>query len=270
MDPTYPTTRRPSRVPILAGVGLAIVALVAVGLGVTMTAGGTPPGAPVPGIGAAPAGATLAPTPGTAPSTAPRMAADPGSAGGPVPSASWVAATAAATGIPAPAVRAYGAAQLREPAGCGLGWTTLAGIGWVESHHGTIGNRTLGEDGRSSRPILGPALDGRDGRAAISSAPGSRSSPGARRWDRAIGPLQFLPSTWVKYAADGDGDGTADPNDLDDAALAATDYLCADGYDLSTGAGWAAAVFAYNHSQAYVNRVYAAATAYADRASSGS
>ncbi|HEU5035385.1 MAG TPA: lytic murein transglycosylase [Nocardioides sp.] len=176
----------------------------------------------------------------------------------------WVSATATRAGIPAPAVRAYANAQLAEPRGCDVGWTTLAGIGWVESHHGTIGGRTLGGDGRSSTPILGPALDGRRF-AAIRATRASTAWHGDPRWDHAVGPLQFIPSTWETWGADGDGDGTADPNDLDDAAYTAVRYLCADGHDLTTGAGWADAVFSYNHDQSYVDSVYAAAKAYADR-----
>ncbi|ABL80445.1 MULTISPECIES: lytic transglycosylase domain-containing protein [unclassified Nocardioides] len=177
----------------------------------------------------------------------------------------WVADTAARAGIPAPAVRAYANAQLAEPAGCEVGWTTLAGIGWVESHHGTIDGRTLGEDGRSSTPILGPALNGRGEVAAIPATPESSAWHGDPSWDHAVGPLQFIPSTWATWGADGDGDGTADPNDLDDAAVTAARYLCADGHDLETGQGWADAVFAYNHAQSYVDAVYAAASAYSDR-----
>jgi membrane-bound lytic murein transglycosylase B len=175
-------------------------------------------------------------------------------------SAAWVARTAAAAGIPAPAVRAYGAATLREAAadpGCHLGWTTLAGIGWVESQHGTLGGARLGVDGRSSRRIDGPVLDGSGDVAAV---PGSTGS-----WERATGPLQFLPSTWARWGSDGDGDGVADPQDLDDAAYAAARYLCASGGDLGTGSGWSAAVFSYNHSTTYVRSVYDAAQAYADR-----
>ncbi|HEY0948951.1 lytic transglycosylase domain-containing protein, partial [Nocardioides sp.] len=177
----------------------------------------------------------------------------------------WVARTAARAGIPGPAVRAYANAQLAEPAGCDVGWTTLAGIGWVESHHGTIDGRTLGEDGHSSTPILGPALDGRGQVAAIPATPQSRAWHGDPAWDHAVGPLQFIPSTWAAWGADGDGDGTADPNDLDDAAYAAVRYLCADGHDLESGQGWADAVFSYNHAQSYVDAVYAAASAYAER-----
>ena len=177
----------------------------------------------------------------------------------------WVTATAAKAGIPEPAVRAYAAAQLAEPTGCDVGWTTLAGIGWVESHHGTIGGRSLGGDGRSSAPILGPALDGRGGFAAIPATPRSTTWHGDPAWDHAVGPLQFIPSTWEAWGADGDRDGAADPNDIDDAAYAAARYLCADGHDLTTATGWTDAVFSYNHAQSYVDAVHAAATTYADR-----
>jgi membrane-bound lytic murein transglycosylase B len=176
----------------------------------------------------------------------------------------WVADTATRAGIPAPALRAYATAQLNEPRGCEVGWTTLAGIGWVESQHGTIGGRTLGDDGRSSTPILGPALDGKDF-AAIRATPQSTAWHGDPTWDHAVGPLQFIPSTWDKWGADGDQDGVADPNDLDDAAYASVLYLCADGHDLTSGAGWADAVFSYNHAQSYVDSVYAAAKSYAER-----
>jgi len=180
---------------------------------------------------------------------------------------SWVAATAARARIPAPALRAYANAQLAEPTGCRVGWTTLAGIGWVESRHGTIGDRGLGLDGRSSTPILGPALNGKAGFAAIPASRESARWHGDRTWDHAVGPLQFIPSTWETWSSDGDGDGIADPNDIDDAAYAAARYLCAGGYDLTSGEGWADAVFSYNHAQSYIDSVYAAATAYADRVS---
>lgn len=177
----------------------------------------------------------------------------------------WVRRTARATGIPAPAVRAYADAQLGRPTGCDIGWTTLAGIGWVESHHGTLGDRTLHPDGRSSPRILGPALDGQGGFAAIPATRETASWHGDPRWDHAVGPLQFIPATWETWGTDGDGDRHADPNDLDDAAAAAVRYLCADGHDLASGSGWADAVFSYNHASAYVAAVRAAATGYAAR-----
>ena len=48
-----------------------------------------------------------------------------------------------------------------------------------------------------------------------------------RRWDRAVGPMQLLPSTWSYVGVDGDGNGKRTPDDLDDAALAVGVYLCA-------------------------------------------
>ncbi len=77
--------------------------------------------------------------------------------------------------------------------------------------------------------------------------------------------MQFIPSTWEQWGTDGDGDGTADPNDIDDAAATAVAYLCADGHDLTSGAGWADAIFGYNHDDTYVDNVHAAASAYAER-----
>ncbi|MDX6372301.1 MAG: hypothetical protein QOD98_1289 [Nocardioidaceae bacterium] len=178
----------------------------------------------------------------------------------------WVRRTAALAGIPEVAVTAYARAVLGAPPSCGVGWTTLAGIGWVESQHGTLGGRSLDASGRPSSPILGPALDGAGPVAAIRSTASIALLHGDPQWDHAVGPLQFLPSTWETWARDGDGDGTADPQDLDDAAAAAAAYLCGTGQDLTTGPGWSAAVYAYNHSSTNVHSVYLAATTYATRA----
>ncbi len=175
----------------------------------------------------------------------------------------WVRRTADAAGIPGPALAAYARASMLAPDRCRIGWTTLAGIGWVESQHGTIGDRLLGEDGHSSTPILGPALDG----GLYAAVPATRDSVrwhGDRQWDHAIGPMQFIPSTWRTWQVDGDGDGLADPNDIDDAALAAANYLCESG-DLTTAGTWSRSILSYNHSTDYVLYVYTAADAYADR-----
>jgi membrane-bound lytic murein transglycosylase B len=180
----------------------------------------------------------------------------------------WAQRIGAATGIPAAAMAAYGTAELRLRAadpGCHLAWNTLAGIGWVESQHGTLGGRTLLADGHSSTPVIGPALDGR-GFAAVRSTPASAAWHGDDTWEHAVGPLQFIGSTWERWAADGDGDGLEDPLDLDDAALAAGRYLCADGHDLATVSGWNAAIHSYNHDRGYVLSVLDAANTYAARA----
>lgn len=176
----------------------------------------------------------------------------------------WVAGTADRAGIPPTALRAYAQATLAAPKGCEIAWNTLAGIGWVESQHGTLDGRVLGDDGHSQPSILGPALDGVD-YAAIPSTRKSQRWHGDPDWDHAVGPLQFIPSTWSRWGRDGDGDGVEDPNDIDDAAAAAVAYLCADGHDLTTGMGWSDAVFGYNHSADYVARVFEAARSYAER-----
>ncbi|HEY1134469.1 MAG TPA: murein transglycosylase [Nocardioides sp.] len=186
----------------------------------------------------------------------------------PVVDPAWTAQIAEATGIPPVAVNAYAVAELRlrsESPSCSMGWSTLAGIGYVESRHGTIHDSILGLDGHARPPIVGPALDGSGGFAAIPSDPLLEEWHGDPEWDHAVGPMQFISSTWDRWRSDGDGDGEMDPNDLDDAAYAAARYLCHDGHDLTTGQGWADAVFSYNHDDAYVASVYAAASDYATR-----
>ncbi len=177
----------------------------------------------------------------------------------------WVERTAAAAGIPTVAVAAYARATLQVEPTCRLGWTTLAGIGWVESQHGTLGGRSLGADGWSSTRILGPALNGVGPVAAIRSTSDSAHWHGDTEWDHAVGPMQFIPSTWAAWSSDGDGDGRVDPNDLDDAALAAARYLCVGGRDVATDRGWTDAVLSYNRSREYVEAVNAAAVAYSQR-----
>ncbi|HXH77352.1 lytic transglycosylase domain-containing protein [Nocardioides sp.] len=176
----------------------------------------------------------------------------------------WARRTARAADIPLPALTAYARASMLAPRGCRIGWTTLAGVGWIESQHGTLGDRRLRRDGQSSRPILGPALDGSGEFSAIEATRDSARWHGNRTWDHAVGPMQFIPSTWRTWQVDGDGDGSADPNDIDDAALAAARYLCQSG-DLMVGETWARAILRYNNSTDYVLDVYTAADMYDDR-----
>lgn len=179
----------------------------------------------------------------------------------------WAAHTGALAGIPAPAMVAYGSAQLRmdkSQPGCRLSWNTLAGIAWIESQHGTLDERVLNTDGTSTPPVIGPALNGQ-GFAAIRSTPESAAWHGDSTWEHAIGPLQFIRSSWDRWGSDGDGDGVANPMDLDDAAWTAARYLCADSHDLSTVSGWNAAVHSYNHDNTYVANVANAANTYAQR-----
>lgn len=138
--------------------------------------------------------------------------------------------------------------------GCGLPWWLLAGIGRVESGHGTFADSELDPAGTARTAIVGIALDGGNGTAVITDTDGG-AYDGDTVSDRAVGPMQFIPSTWASYAADGNGDGVTDPQNLYDAARAAADYLCTAGGDLRTDAGIHRAVFAYNHSEAYVSLV---------------
>ncbi|WP_051123491.1 lytic transglycosylase domain-containing protein [Amycolatopsis sp. ATCC 39116] len=164
-------------------------------------------------------------------------------------------------GIPAAALAAYHRAG-DKLAGCGLSWTVLAAIGRVESNHGRHGGSQVYEDGSVLPRIRGLALDGTGGTASIPDTDRG-TLDGDPVLDRAVGPMQFIPSTWRAYAADGNGDRKADPDNIFDAALAAGRYLCAGGGNLADPAQLRAAVFRYNHSDAYVDLVLALADAYA-------
>jgi hypothetical protein len=171
----------------------------------------------------------------------------------------------AASGIPEVALRAYRAAEATvavDDPGCRLPWWLLAGIGRVESGHGQFAGAVLLSDGTSSPRIVGIPLDGRPGVATILDTDDGLMD-GDTTYDRAVGPMQFIPGTWSRWAADGDGDGRSDVHDLDDTALAAGRYLCAGGRDLSTEEGLREAVFSYNRSDAYVALVLAIGRAYA-------
>jgi hypothetical protein len=96
----------------------------------------------------------------------------------------------------------------------GLDWTILAAIHKVETGFGT-----------------GPAT----------------SSKGAQ------GPMQFLPATWAAYGIDGDGDGTAENDNVADAIFSASNLLCANG--AGDPSSLASAVWNYNHSPDYVEQV---------------
>ena len=97
----------------------------------------------------------------------------------------------------------------------GLPWPVLAAIGQVESGHGSN---------------TGPSSSG------------------------AMGPMQFLPSTFAAYAVDGDGNGTADIWNPADAIFSAANYLCANGAGVGPRALYTA-IWHYNHADWYVQMV---------------
>lgn len=145
---------------------------------------------------------------------------------------------------------------------CGLEWPLLAAIGRVESGHGTANGNRLGDDGVAVPGVVGVALDGSRGTAVISDTDGGVLD-GDESWDRAVGPMQFIPSTWAVVGVDADDDGERNPQDVDDAALAAAVHLCSGSEDLSTTAGQRVALLRYNRSSRYADLVLETARSYA-------
>jgi len=175
-----------------------------------------------------------------------------------------VVSTISTSGIPAAALAAYQRAETvinSADAGCHLPWQLVAAIGRVESDHGRTGGNTLDEQGVARPGIFGPALDGKHGTTRIPDSDAGQFDNDST-WDRAVGPMQFIPSTWSVVGVDADGDGRRDPQDIDDAALASAVYLCSGDDDLATTAGQRAAVYRYNHSESYVDLVLSIMNAY--------
>ncbi|MCF3124216.1 lytic transglycosylase domain-containing protein [Streptomyces arenae] len=160
----------------------------------------------------------------------------------------------AEAGLPATVLDAYKKAESAlatgQP-GCNLPWELLAAIGKVESGQARGGR--VDANGTTLTPILGPVLNGK-GFAKITDTDGG-AYDGDTTHDRAVGPMQFIPSTWESWGQDGNGDGKKDPNNIYDAALAAGRYLCAGGRDLSVEADLHKAILSYNRSTEYLNTV---------------
>ncbi|MCZ4498587.1 MAG: Transglycosylase protein [Marmoricola sp.] len=199
---------------------------------------------------------------------APASVPIPGSIAPSVPdgSADSVVAGASTSGIPSAALSAYQrGAQIIDAADttCNIPWELLAAIGRVESNHGQYGGNVLSSDGVSKPGIYGPQLNGKNGTQAIADTDGGQIDQDPV-YDRAVGPMQFIPSTWSSVKVDADGDGQRNPQDIDDASLASGVYLCSGTDDLGTRTGQESAVFRYNHSQAYVDLVLRIMEAYSD------
>ena len=175
-----------------------------------------------------------------------------------------IVASAVSSGIPAAALASYQrAATVIDSADptCHLDWQMLGAIGRVESNHGRAEGNTLTAKGISTPGIFGPELNGRNGTSRVADTD-SGQIDGDTRFDRAVGPMQFIPSTWSIVAVDADGDGQRNPQDINDAALATSVYLCSGSDDLSTGQGQRSSIYRYNHSQKYVDLVLAIERAY--------
>ncbi len=170
----------------------------------------------------------------------------------------------AGNGIPNVALNAYRVAADRmahvQPS-CGIDWALLAGIGREESDHGQFAGARLNPDGTSTPRIIGPALNG-VGNQYIAAPANGFALDGDAKYTHALGPMQFIPQTWAGYGADANGDGKADIFNINDAALGAARYLCANGGNLRTAAGQERAILAYNHSDQYLAQVLALSDAY--------
>jgi hypothetical protein len=173
--------------------------------------------------------------------------------------------TLSTNGIPSAALFSYRRAETllsKADASCKLPWNLVAALGRVESNHGRSNGNALSADGLAEPGIYGAPLNG-NGVGKISDTDNG-SLDKDTVWDRAVGPMQFIPGTWANVGVDSDNDGKKNPQDIDDAATAAGIYLCAGSDDLSTDGGARAAVHRYNHSDSYVDLVMKISAAYAN------
>lgn len=181
----------------------------------------------------------------------------------------WAKSLSEKTGIPEQSLIAYGNAEViarQSRPSCNLAWNTLAGLGFVETRHGTYDGKRFGAaeidaKGNTTPPIFGPQLNGK-GFATVRDTDKGKMD-GDKKYDRAMGPLQFIPESWERYGVDADGNDNADPQNIDDAAASAVRLLCDFERDLATPEGWTKAVRSYNMSNEYVRNVRDAAANYA-------
>ncbi|HET6481614.1 MAG TPA: lytic murein transglycosylase [Actinoplanes sp.] len=223
--------------------------------GVTTGLPGTVPGG-LPTTAVPPGGSTVGPAAGTQTGGRPADAL-----------ASWAVETGTRVGIPVVAVQAYSYAELvlqRTKPSCHLSWTTIAALAKVESSHGAANGAVLSTDGTALPSILGLPLDGKGGRQLVPDTDRGALDQDTT-YDRAVGPLQFIPATWNSYKVDADNNGIADPNDIDDASLTAANYLCQGGRDLTRPDAWWDSILSYNAVRPYAQKVFDAANDYGRR-----
>ena len=201
---------------------------------------------------------------------APRLAVAVGPGISGVIDPEWSSRMARATGIPERALLAYAGAAISAnefKPGCGIGWNTIAAVGEVESDHARHDGSTLDASGTAVPPIFGVALTGGETARIVDSDGGAID--GDAEYDRAVGPMQLIPQSWSNWATDGNGDGVNDPQNIDDAAFAAANYLCrASDNRMSEPEGWLVGIAAYNSAEEYLRAVAVAAQRYLDAATS--
>ena len=106
--------------------------------------------------------------------------------------------------------------------------------------------------GQVAPPILGIRLDGTTPGTATIADSDRGALDGDPLFDRAVGPFQFIPTSWALYGRDANRDGRADPHNVFDAAAAAAEHLCRAGWEFADPDQAAAAVYGYNPSWSYV------------------
>jgi len=168
------------------------------------------------------------------------------------------------TGIPVRALAAYRQAAAvvgsADPV-CHIDWALLAAIGRVESNHGRFGGNQLDAAGNTQPGIIGIPLDGSNGTARILDTDRGLLDRDTT-YDRAVGPMQFIPGTWRAAGVDGNADGVKNPQNMSDAAASTAVYLCSGLGDLTRPADLRSAILRYNPSDSYVRMVTSIAGAY--------
>jgi hypothetical protein len=144
-----------------------------------------------------------------------------------------------------------------RPKCSGARWSVIAGIGKVESNH--AGGRKVAASGAITPRIIGARLDGSGagGNTTAFTDTDGGAWDGDSAYDRAVGPMQFLPSTWKGASGqDGNNDGEKNPHNAFDAALATAAYLCGTGKnDLSNEGQLRKAILRYNNAGWYADKV---------------
>ncbi|HMY09905.1 MAG TPA: lytic transglycosylase domain-containing protein, partial [Marmoricola sp.] len=182
----------------------------------------------------------------------------------PADKADQVITDAIRSGIPAPALAAYQrSAQVVSQADkrCNLPWALLAAMGRAESDHGQLGNSNIDDHGVSKPGAFGPTLNGTEGTKLVNDTDGGKLDRDSV-YDRGVGAMQFVPATWKLVKVDGDSDGKADPQNVNDAAMGAAMYLCSGGQNLATRSAKEASLFRFHPDRNYVNLVLRLMEAY--------
>ena len=252
-DPARAPARR-RRLPVLASVSSLALAATFAWTGADVS--GAQPTGTAPGTSAATT---------TSPAVAPAYEPPVVVGAGPVRSVTGGRAggTEGLDDVPGPALAAYqraaGVFDVAAPA-CRLEWTLLAAVGRVRSDHGERSGHRLTGKGTVRPALVGPAVRTRGGTRVADTDRGVLD--GDRRTDRHVGPLLLTPSQWSLVGVDADDDGTRDPNDLDDAALAAAVLLCAEPGNLRSPAGARTALRALDSDPGFARDVLAVAAGY--------